>query len=242
MLLRLEEAGWVALPPHQRVKNNGMVKPYVEVPAYCHQPLVGRTGDYAPPVFLEARGADRYLRDYLVHHYHYLGYPKLVGEHLKQLVFIGGQVAGCLGWASAAWKIAPRDRHICWTAECQRTRLHLLANNVRFLILLGIQIRHLASQVLAMSVRGLSAGWTHRYGHLLYLAETFVDLPCAAWDRLRAMPSGRIAIIVTAGQGDLPLSPMQQFSTKHLCRTFVLTYCPILRSRRLSATESRLPV
>ena len=125
-------------------------------------------------------------------------------------------MAGCLGWASAAWKIAPRDRHICWTAECQRTRLHLLANNVRFLIRLGIQIRHLASQVLAMSVRGLSAGWTHRYGHLLYLAETFVDLPCAAWDRLRAVPSGRIAIIVTAGQGDLPLSPMQQFSTKHL--------------------------
>lgn len=141
-MLRLEEAGWVALPPHQRVKNNGMVKPYVEVPAYCHQPLVGRTGDYAPPVFLEARGADRYLRDYLVHHYHYLGCPKLVGEHLKQLVFIGGQVAGCLGWASAAWKIAPRDRHICWTAECQRTRLHLLVNKVRYLILLGIQIRH----------------------------------------------------------------------------------------------------
>ena len=31
---------------------------------------------------------------------------------------------------------------------------HLLANNVRFLIRLGIQIPHLASQVLAMSVRG----------------------------------------------------------------------------------------
>jgi hypothetical protein len=90
LLLRLEETGWVALPPHQRVKNNGMVKPYVEVP-YCHQLLVGKTGDYAPPVLLEARGADRYLRDYRVHHYYYLGYPKLVGEHLKQLVFIGGQ-------------------------------------------------------------------------------------------------------------------------------------------------------
>ena len=85
-------------------------------------------------------------------------------------------MVGCLGWASAAWKITPRDRHICWTAECQRTRLHLLANNARFLILLGIQIRHLASQMLAMSVRGLSAGWTHRCGHPLYLAETFVDL------------------------------------------------------------------
>jgi hypothetical protein len=90
LLLRLEEAGWVALPPHKRVKNNGMVWPYVEVPPYCHQPLVGGAGDYAPSVFLEARSADRYLWDYLVHHYRYLGCPKLVGEHLKQLVFIGG--------------------------------------------------------------------------------------------------------------------------------------------------------
>jgi Druantia protein DruA len=91
---------------------------------------------------------------------------------------------GCLGWASAAWKIAPRDRHICWTAECQRTRLHLLANNVRFLFLLGIQIRYLASQVL--SVWRLSDGWTHRYGHPLYLAETFVDLSRVAGTCYRA--------------------------------------------------------
>lgn len=48
-----------------------------------------------------------------------------------------------------------------------------------------------------MSVRGLSDGWAHRYGHPLYLSETFVDLPWAAWDSPRAMPTGRIAIIVT---------------------------------------------
>ena len=69
-------------------------------------------GDYPGPVIEAAQGAHRKLWDYLLHHYHYLGHPKLVGEHLKQVVFIDGQVVGCLGWASAAWKIAARDRHI----------------------------------------------------------------------------------------------------------------------------------
>ncbi|MGH8549874.1 MAG: hypothetical protein ACRERU_14970 [Methylococcales bacterium] len=53
-------------------------------------------------------------QDYLLAQYHYLGRPGLVGEHLKQLVFIGDQVVGCLGWASAAWKIAARGLPACW--------------------------------------------------------------------------------------------------------------------------------
>ena len=115
------------------------------------------------------------LWDYLLDHYHYLGRPTLVGEHLKQLVFIDGQVVGCLGWASAAWKIAPRDRYIGWTAASKRTRLHLLSNNVRFLIVPWVRVAHLASKVLALSVRGLAGHWQQRYGHGLVLAETFVD-------------------------------------------------------------------
>ena len=43
-----------------------------------------------------------------------------MGEHLKQLVFLGEQIVGCLGWASAAWKIAPRDVYIGWSFEQKR--------------------------------------------------------------------------------------------------------------------------
>ncbi|WP_295104053.1 Druantia anti-phage system protein DruA, partial [uncultured Candidatus Kuenenia sp.] len=52
--------------------------------------------------------------EYLFHHYHYLGNPRLVGEHLRHIVRIGNQVVACLGWASAVWKVKDRDRLIEW--------------------------------------------------------------------------------------------------------------------------------
>ena len=176
LLLRLEEAGHVTLPPRKAVKNNRAAPRFDHLPLYAEGPLSGWVGDHPPPRIVEASGPERYLWDYLVHHYHYLGRPQLVGEHLKELVFIEAQVVGCLGWASAAWKSAPRERWIGWSVAQKRARLYLLANNVRFLILPWVRVEHLASKVLAMSVRGLSAAWQTRYGHAVVLAETFVDL------------------------------------------------------------------
>lgn len=46
---------------------------------------------------------------------------------------------------------------------------------MRFLILPWVRIPHLASKVLAASVRTLAQSWQRRYGHALELAETFVD-------------------------------------------------------------------
>jgi hypothetical protein len=175
LLLRLEEAGLIELPPRQRVKSNVSRRTYAPISLYSHPPLSGAVGNYPAPVIEEAQGAHRELWDALLHHYHYLGRPKLVGEHLRQLVFLDGQVVGCLGWASAAWKIAARDRHIGWTPAQKRTRLHLITNNVRFLILPWVRVAHLASKVLSLSVRALPRCWQQRYGHRVVLAETFVD-------------------------------------------------------------------
>ena len=65
--------------------------------------------------------------------------------------------------------------HIGWNLEQRRARLACLVNNVRFLLLPWVRIPHLASKVLALSTRGLSACWQQRYGHAVVLAETFVD-------------------------------------------------------------------
>jgi len=51
----------------------------------------------------------------------------------------------------------------------------LVVNNVRFLVLPWVRVKNLASKVLALTVRRLSADWAHAYGHPVYLAETFVD-------------------------------------------------------------------
>jgi len=75
------------------------------------------------------------LWDYLVHEYHYLGHPWIVGSHLKYLVYLEGQVAACLGWGSAAWRVGCRDAFIGWDRQRRKKNLGLVANNVRFLIL-----------------------------------------------------------------------------------------------------------
>ena len=137
--------------------------------------LEGRIGEYPEPQIRLAEGAERYLWDYLVHHHHYLGRPKLVGEHLKQLVWLDDQVVACLGWASAAWKVDCRDRWVGWSAQQRRQRLSAVANNVRFLVLPWVRVEHLASKVLALSLRGLAEAWQARFAHEVVLAETFVD-------------------------------------------------------------------
>jgi len=176
LLLRLEEAGHIELPPRQRPKNNHKSADYAQMPlGVCQQPLNGRVDSYATPQLRPAEGAERYLWDYLVHHHHYLGRPKLVGEHLKQLVLIDEQVVGCIGWASAAWKVGCRDEYIGWKPEQRRRHLQAVVNNVRFLLLPWVRVEHLASKVLARSLRGLEPIWQSRFGHAPVLAETFVD-------------------------------------------------------------------
>ncbi len=175
LLLRLEEKGFIELPPCLRPKNNLKRNAFVQVPLFSNTPLEGSLRQYGKPSLQLVTPRESYLWDYLVHHYHYLGRPRLVGEHLRYLAFLQDQVVACLGWASAAFKVKDRDQFIGWEAPTQRKHLLFLANNVRFLILPWIRVPHLASKVLALSLRRLSRDWQASYGHPLYLAETFVD-------------------------------------------------------------------
>ena len=80
LLLRLTESGRIELPPRQRVKSNVSKKTYAQIPLYTHQGLSGTVGDFAGPVIEQTQGGHSELWDYLLHHYHYLGRPKLVGH------------------------------------------------------------------------------------------------------------------------------------------------------------------
>ncbi len=176
LLLRLEEQGFIELPQRLRPKNNLKKKSLDQIPLFSKEPLNGSAGEYGWPCIELVNSQNSYLWDYLVHHHHYLGLPKLVGEHLRYLVYINGQMAACLSWASAAWKVKGRDQFIGWDEETKRKNLHLIANNTRFLIPEWVKIKHLASRVLALNLKGLSTDWQKIYGHPIYLAETFVDL------------------------------------------------------------------
>jgi len=87
-----------------------------------------------------------------------------VGETLGYVAMLGDAWVALLAWAAAAYKCGPRDAWIGWDAALKARRLHLVANNLRFLILPGGQIPNLASKVLALTCRRLSADWQRRYG------------------------------------------------------------------------------
>ncbi|MDG5995505.1 MAG: DUF4338 domain-containing protein [Candidatus Brocadia sp.] len=176
LLLRLEEQGLVALPGRIRPKNNLKPKIFDQIPLFVKSTLGGTiTGYEIPTIQVVKDPQESYLWGYLLYHYHYLGCPRLVGEHVRHIVHIGNQVVACLGWASAAWKVKDRDRFIGWDETTKRTRLHLIASNVRFLIPPWVTVKHLASKVLSLALKRLSNDWEAVYGHPVYLAETFVD-------------------------------------------------------------------
>jgi hypothetical protein len=176
LLLRLEEKGIVDLPPRLRQKNNTRRRSFSQTPIFTDTPVTGHVKDFSGLHLQPLSSGEDYLWGYLLHHHHYLGVPRLVGEHLKYLAWLDGQVVACLAWASAAFKVKSRDDFIGWSAAIRRQRLHLVANNARFLILPWVRIKHLASKVLALNVRRLSADWQTAYHHPIHLAETFVDI------------------------------------------------------------------
>jgi len=175
LLLRLEEKGFIKLPPRLRVKNNLKRKSFVQTPLFSQDPIAGILREHSAITLRIVNSADKYLWDYLVHHHHYLGLPKLVGAHLRYLVFINNQVAGCLAWASAAWRVQARDQFIGWGESTRRKNLPFVVNNARFLILPWVQVKCLASKALSLCLRRLEKDWENAFGHPIYLAETFVD-------------------------------------------------------------------
>ena len=115
------------------------------------------------------RPGERAEWDRLMRAHHYLGLTALVGRSLRYVVEGDGQWLALLGWASAALKCAPRDAWIGWAKTLQWQRIGLIANNARFLILPGVRVRNLASQVLGANLRRLSSDWQAVHGHGLLL-------------------------------------------------------------------------
>jgi len=107
--------------------------------------------------------------------HHYLGFRTMPGESIRYVALLDGEWVALLGWGSAAWSNGYRDRMIGWTTPQRARRLCYLANNLRYLILPGVRLPHLASKVLALCMRRLSCDWEERYGHPILFVETFVD-------------------------------------------------------------------
>jgi hypothetical protein len=177
LLLLLETKGFIKLPPRKLTPPNPLANrqkpPRIvidESPLKC--PL-----ENVVLVRLEqVRKTPREkMFNSLVNQYHYLRYTQPVGEHLKYIAFFHERPIACLAWGSPPWHIGVRDRFIGWPKEIRQKNLHLIANNVRFLILPWVQVSCLASYLLALNRYCLSQDWQRLYHHPVYLLETFVD-------------------------------------------------------------------
>jgi hypothetical protein len=196
LLLRLHGRGEITLPPPQRPPG----RPHPE-------PVCGswRPGEIDPNLRLEdvivrpIRVEERRLWQQLMARYHYLGFHNTVGEAIRYVATLGAHWVALLAWAAAAFKSRHREAWIGWDEALKERRLHLVANNVRFLILPGMQRKNLASKVLAVNLQRLSQDWQQRYGHPIWLAETFIDLSRFAGTCYRA--AGWIPLGETRGFG-----------------------------------------
>lgn len=186
LLRRLQEWGHVELPPQSRRRRPGVrsanrrtILRYSELPVelipIAEIPLSDDEADLDSLVVRPIASEERVGWRLYIERYHYLGWRPLVGEYLAYAAFLDTELVALLGWASAAFHVPARERFIGWEEQGKRKRLHLVANNSRFLVLPWVRVRCLASKVLAANLRRLSADWEKAWGHPVHLAETFVD-------------------------------------------------------------------
>jgi hypothetical protein len=177
LLLMLDRAGEIQLPPVRRGVRNRLVERRCPEPVIPDNRAVCRPlGRITPLEFVQVRRtAEERLFNSLIEQYHYLGYEQPVGEHLKYLVKAGGQAIACLAWSSAPRHLKLRDRYIGWNDEARQRNVHLLAYNTRFLILPWVRVDHLASHILGRMAKRVPQDWQRLYAHSIYWLETFVD-------------------------------------------------------------------
>ena len=108
MLLMLDRAGEIELPPVSYVRHNPLAKRARPSPILLDTtPITDRLGNLQPLEFQQVRRtADEPLFNGLMEEHHYLGYEQPVGEHLKYLVWAQGRPVACLAWSSAPRHLA----------------------------------------------------------------------------------------------------------------------------------------
>jgi len=171
-LRKLEERGFITLPAPRILSRSARNKN--DIP---HQtdPITGSLRNIMPITVMAVSRGQLPLYRCLLDRYHYLGYHS-VGQNMKYLVFDKDKTPlSCLLFGSAAWKSAPRDEYIGWSPKAREARVNWLTNNTRFLILPWVKVPHLASHILGQVARRVSRDWKDKYGHPVYLLETFVE-------------------------------------------------------------------
>jgi len=213
-MLRMQAHGLIQLPPPQKRNHNGRPyhrrTPQAEPERLVLVASVGALADLRLELVTDRTHS--HLWNEYIDRYHYLGYQPLPGAQLRYLARANDRVLALLGFGAAAWKTAPRDRFIGWTAPQRQRHLHLVVNNARFLILPWVRCRNLASRLLSLATRRLAQDWQDRYGYGPVLVETFVQTPRFRGTCYKA--ANWIYLGETQGRGKLDIEHQAQLPRK----------------------------
>jgi len=111
--------------------------------------------------------------------HHYLGFLPKIGDTIWYTATLStnqnNQYVAFLSFSACALNCKARNNWIGWDYRLHFSRLHLIANNSRFLILPDCHHKNLASQILSKCIKRITEDWINYFGYPLLLLETFVD-------------------------------------------------------------------
>ena len=176
----LDSKGIIGLPERQKGRPEGMKTRVGRTKeGEVRDNISGKVKAFSPLVLTRVTSKEkRDLWYEYVDRYHYLGYQLPFGAQLRYFIEATREtkeVLGCLQFSSPAWKMGPRDKWIGWNDQQRERNLQRIINNSRFLILPWVNIRNLASSVLALASRVVPDDWERSYGYRPVLLETLVD-------------------------------------------------------------------
>ena len=214
VLRALDAAGKIALPKQLTRGRPAGGADRISLMAHDTAPIEGRLQDLLP-LAVEVVTGKQGLMEFksYIGQFHYLGYDRNIGENIKYFVSDRqGRRLACLMFGSAAWSCEQRDRYIGWDRDRRKMALKYMTNNVRNLVFPWVTVRYLASHILSLISRRISSDWMAKYGHPVYLLETFVELgrfrgtcyKAANWKRV-GITAGMGRNSKTGTVGELPL-------------------------------------
>jgi hypothetical protein len=176
-LEEMEGLGIFTLPPKREQKKK--VQAAIEWTDRTNAPTpIGCTLNDLMPIKLKIVTEKEQINEWneFVDRYHYLGYRRPIGSHLRYYIIDhDGIKLGCFLFSFATWALSCRDKWIGWTDEQRKKHLNLVINNNRFLIFPWVKVQHLASKALSLVMGQIADDWEKHHGFRPVLLETFVD-------------------------------------------------------------------
>ena len=129
------------------------------------------------PVSLDLVGDadDRRLWVAMMEAHHPLGWARPPGGQVRYWIRSERHgVLGGIGFGSAAWQLRARDGWIGWSADARAANIARVICNHRYLLLPGVRVYGLASEILRMAARRVADDWEARYSVRPVAAYTHV--------------------------------------------------------------------